>query len=1016
MELDLDKEILHHDGQIIHLTPRAFALLNYLRQNSGHLVSKKELIESVWPTVHVSDGVIKVAIRELRKVLGDDAHSPRFIETVHGRGYRFIGRLPLVQTPTPESLQEQNACSIPVVGREHELVQLELYWQRALQQQRQLVFVSGDPGIGKSTLLQHWVEKFNKDADGLSALGCCHQQHTGANAYMPILDGINRLCRGPQRERVKALLKTHAPTWLLQLPWLLDETERKALKDIVFAATAQRMQRELGEFIEQIAIKRPLLLLLEDLHWSDQATLDLLTHLAYQQKPARLMVVCTLRYTSDANAVSVQQVMHTLVSSAKASELPLALLSQAAVSTYLQQRCPGLPAALADLLHQRSQGHPLFLSCAVDHLCEQKILQYQAGSWQLCCPIEQLKITVPQRLQQVFEQQLANLSAADQHVLKAASVMGDVIAVKALAAMLEEDTKTVDECCEHLAGRRRWLCRLPDQQWPDGAHTACYRFNTDLHRQCTYNLLPSARRRHYHRRLAATLEAAYGERCAQIAVELADHFSASGDVRRTVFYLQRAAEVDSMRFAQRDAARRLERAITLLQHLPEAERVALHIRLLEKRNQQLLATGELKEAAAAYQQLITLARRNNDSITETKALLGLGNALFWLDRQACLRVGRLALARSAELNDPLLHAQVRGWTAHWQAVIQGYRPEHDAAYQQAIKAAREAGKKGLECQHLGLHAYLLTLRSDYPAADRAARQSAQLAKELGYGHQYLVSQFFRGWALFYRGYWGEMQKTIAKGRRIAEENGHLQWVEHFQLQQAWLLEQCFDFAGTRTLCQPLLEQARARAALDSQYFLSLILLARSYLGLGQAEQAWEMLGEIQSMLAANPDAIDWVLRLPLQLTLSECSLARQRWQNALQESERLCELAERAGNRTYASLGQMLRAQAFLAQGNSNRSCHELQQAEKVLQTGPAPVAAWRVYAVSAHLQDAMGAKQATKRSRRKSAEVLQGLFNSLEDEPALQQQLTRYAPNRACHSTSAKPLPSHHQALAESL
>src|SRR5918999_795544 len=74
----------------VPLTPKAFALLTYLAQNAGRLVSKQDLLDAIWPGVFVGDAVLKSTIREVRKALGDDPHTPMFIETAHRRGYRFI--------------------------------------------------------------------------------------------------------------------------------------------------------------------------------------------------------------------------------------------------------------------------------------------------------------------------------------------------------------------------------------------------------------------------------------------------------------------------------------------------------------------------------------------------------------------------------------------------------------------------------------------------------------------------------------------------------------------------------------------------------------------------------------------------------------------------------------------------------------------------------------------------------------------------------------------------------------
>src|SRR5215207_9549917 len=90
--LDLQGELLWHTHERLSLSPKAFAILCYLVDHPGQLVTKTTLFEAVWPDTVVGDGVLAVGIAELRKALGDDPQAPRFIETVHRRGYRFIRR------------------------------------------------------------------------------------------------------------------------------------------------------------------------------------------------------------------------------------------------------------------------------------------------------------------------------------------------------------------------------------------------------------------------------------------------------------------------------------------------------------------------------------------------------------------------------------------------------------------------------------------------------------------------------------------------------------------------------------------------------------------------------------------------------------------------------------------------------------------------------------------------------------------------------------------------------------
>jgi DNA-binding winged helix-turn-helix (wHTH) protein len=167
--LDLVNEQLWRDTEEIPLRRKTFAVLRYLVEHSSQLVTKESLLDAVWAGTTVSDVAPGVCVQELRRALGDDRQTPRFIVTVHRRGYRF---LPAVTTSPPEVSSQHSIVSSPVlptqssalspqhlvlVGRETELQQLHNWLSKALDGERQIVFVTGEPGIGKTSLLEAFV-------------------------------------------------------------------------------------------------------------------------------------------------------------------------------------------------------------------------------------------------------------------------------------------------------------------------------------------------------------------------------------------------------------------------------------------------------------------------------------------------------------------------------------------------------------------------------------------------------------------------------------------------------------------------------------------------------------------------------------------------------------------------------------------------------------------------------------------------------------------------------------------
>src|SRR5262245_25165539 len=209
--LDLTNECLWRGSKEIRLRPKAFAVLDYLLGRPGRLVTKKEVLDAVWPETFVGEGVLKVAIRQIREALQDDPTSPRFIETAHRRGYRFIGqiaarddfpengsheeaRAPALRTPK-RTMKSPSA----VVGRERALALLREWLGRMLAGQRQIVFVTGEVGIGKTALVDTFARAVASDGTIRIGRGQCLEHYGTSEAFLPVLEAIGRLAREQER-------------------------------------------------------------------------------------------------------------------------------------------------------------------------------------------------------------------------------------------------------------------------------------------------------------------------------------------------------------------------------------------------------------------------------------------------------------------------------------------------------------------------------------------------------------------------------------------------------------------------------------------------------------------------------------------------------------------------------------------------------------------------------------------------------------------------------------------------
>jgi len=573
------------DDERIRLTPKAFAVLRYLVEHAGRLVTQDELLDALWPDTFVQPEVLKGQILDIRRTLGDRPKDPLFIETLPRRGYQFIA--PIKDLPAEPTLGPEQPCR-KLVGRNAPLGQLSESLQKALRGQRQVVFVTGEPGIGKTALVDEFQRLVAADVRPIRlGRGQCVEGYGGTEAYYPMLEALGQLCRGPGGDSVVQVLATQAPTWLVQFPALVKREQREMLQREILGATRERMLREISEALETIASETPLLLVFEDLLWADHSTVDLISALARRRQSANLMLIGTYRTPDIAlsdrplKALKQDLLIHHLC-----HEISLAPLGEAEVAEFLAAESGGaaVPDGLAGLIYRHSEGNPLFMVAALEHMTQRDLISRENGKCNLNLPLEEIALEVPESLRQMIEIQIDQLSSEEQRVLEVASLESvgrSRFVVAPRAAIGDLERVAFEDVCETLTRRHCILRSAAPEKFPDGTVSACYEFVHALYREVCYRRIAPARRAKLHRRLGEWVEAHWG-RVKEDAAWLAGHFEQGGDWPRAIKYLQLAADTAGRRFGPRQAAVILEHALELVDRLPDAERAENEITILEK--------------------------------------------------------------------------------------------------------------------------------------------------------------------------------------------------------------------------------------------------------------------------------------------------------------------------------------------------------------------------------------------------------------------------------------------------
>jgi predicted ATPase len=522
------------------------------------------------------------------------------------------------------------------VGRPRERDLLHAMLATAARGHGRMVGVSGEAGMGKSTLVEDVLRDLAAAADEqpwFIGRGRCSERLAGTEAYLPFLDALGNLLRGDGHETCARLMKSLAPTWYQQLSLVTPIT---GTFEEVRARSQERLKRELLAFVTELAALRPVALLFEDMHWADASTVDLLSYVTTNFERLPLAILATYR-ASELRAAShpFLALARELEAHGRARELALDFLTPEDVREYVTLTFGAAPfcGALAKFLHTKTEGNPFFMADLARDLRDRGVLvrEGERGSsggerWQLTRDLRALEHEVPASIRSMVQRKIDALSEADRRLLVVASVQGAQFDTAIVATALEADAAAVEERLDVLERVHAFVRLVGEAPLPDGTPSSQYRFVHVLYQNGLYESLRAVRRAAVSGALARALLAAHRREPTAIASELALLFEAAGDRLNAAQHFLTAARRATAIFADREAIVLGTRGIELLRAVPEsAEHTQVELELQLAIGLALTRTRGYAstDVEQAYTRALALCERIEEPKSQLPVLQGL---------------------------------------------------------------------------------------------------------------------------------------------------------------------------------------------------------------------------------------------------------------------------------------------------------------------------------------------------------------------------------------------------------
>jgi predicted ATPase/Flp pilus assembly protein TadD len=563
-------------------------------------------------------------------------------------------------TPAPPAVREQTPEAAPsarfatcFVGRERELAQLDAFLAAALGGQGQVSFVTGEPGAGKSTLISEFARQAqHRHPDLVVAVGDCNAQTGTGDAYLPFREILSMLTGDLEGKladqaisqdnatRLQGLLRWSGQALVELGPDLIDifvPGSGLLVKGTTLLAEKAGWTDKLGDLLRRrkgepepsasgleqshlfeqytrvicrLAERNPLVLVLDDLQWADEASIALLFHLARRIADHPVLLIGTYRPNDVAMGRGGQR--HPLepvvaelkryhaqievnLSRAMGEEDGLRFVSDYVDTAYVPHR---LDESFKALIHERTRGHALFVVELLRALEEQGVLTLDdEGAWYQARPV-QLE-DLPARVEAVIDERIARLNEELREILACASVEGEDFTAQVIAHVQGVNERQLARRLAQELGKRHHLVGESGVERIGRRRLFLWHFRHGMVQNHVYRELSKMERMVLHEDVARSLQELYGEEADQVAVQLAHHFLAAEVFDEAFKYLTLAGEQARMRYANEEAIQYYRTALEVAEEVA-ADVGAERITILEHLGDVLINSGEYDQALESY--------------------------------------------------------------------------------------------------------------------------------------------------------------------------------------------------------------------------------------------------------------------------------------------------------------------------------------------------------------------------------------------------------------------------------